>query len=59
MKECDYCKICGGFVDYDKSKVLYSYPSQYKGQCRDCCSGVTEYCHIVDEVEDEFIRSEM
>lgn len=53
MKEHDYCKICGGFVDYDKSIKLCSYPPQYKGTCRECGASKTEYCYKVDEVEND------
>lgn len=35
-KTSAFCEKCGGFVEYNKSNVLYSYPPKYKGVCKDC-----------------------
>lgn len=48
LNEVDWCKSCGGFINYDKSKVLYSYPLQYNGNCSCCGKHTTAFCHEVD-----------
>lgn len=53
MKEHDYCRFCGGFVDYDKTIQLLSYPPKYRGKCRECGTDTIEFCHKVDKVEDD------
>ena len=52
----DYCEVCGGFIEWDKSVQLLSYPPQYRGYCKSCSAMTTQYCHIVDKTPNPFIR---
>lgn len=61
--EHQYCKECGGFVEYDTSRVLTSAPPQYKGVCSDCgevrytsCDLVRSVCDILDREVDKLVR---
>lgn len=40
----NYCKNCGGFVEYDAKHKLASCPPKYQGTCRDCGNVVYEDC---------------
>lgn len=46
--DCFYCKKCGGFIEYDRSRILLSSPPQYKGKCKDCENYVFEKVSNVD-----------
>jgi hypothetical protein len=36
MKDCLYCKKCGGFIEYNRRQILLSSPPKYNGKCKDC-----------------------
>ncbi len=51
--ETNYCKECGGFIEWDKSTQLASAPPKYKGKCKECGEVSYEFCNKVDsEVTD-------
>ena len=43
-----FCKKCGGFIEYDKSRRLLSSPAKYKGECKECGNIHYTHCHKVD-----------
>ncbi len=46
--EDHYCKKCGHFIEYDKSRILLSSPPKYRGDCANCGDIVYIKCSKVD-----------
>ena len=46
--DVNFCKGCGGFIEWFKDGVLCSNPPQYAGRCTDCKDRVSEFCYKVD-----------
>jgi len=44
----DYCKQCGGFIEWNTNTVLLSSPIRYRGECKDCGCVYFEECTIID-----------
>ena len=51
-KETDYCKECGGFIEWDKSSQLMTSPTKYKGECKSCGEIHYEFCYKVNKDEE-------
>jgi uncharacterized Zn finger protein len=51
MNEVDYCKKCGGFIEWSTSVQLLTYPPKYMGTCKEC--GATHYARCSDVHESQ------
>ena len=48
--DVEYCKGCGGFIEWCRDGILAVCPPKYAGQCKDCGKRETAFCSDVDRV---------